>query len=217
LAHLAFWQEIERAAAMPDDFHRVQIGKLSRRWAICAIIRRLHRRAPVMPCVGGALLPARRGAGLFLRCASIHSSATGGRGDAFERQFASVRRRGQFMDGIHLLGEWYGCPAHTPEFTRADTLRALCVAAAHATGLTVVGDSFHQFEPQGVTGTVLLAESHLAIHTWPEFGFVTVDVYVCNLATDNSDKAKQLFRALETALQPKRTKYQAIVRGGKDD
>jgi len=47
------------------------------------------------------------------------------------------------MDGIHLLGEWYGCPAHTPEFTRADALRALCLASVRATGLTVVGDSFH--------------------------------------------------------------------------
>ena len=81
----------------------------------------------------------------------------------------------------------------------------------------MVGDSFYQFEPQGVTGTVLLAESHLAIHTWPEYGFVSVDVYVCNLATDNSDKAKHLFRALEAAMKPKRTKYQVIVRGGKDD
>ena len=121
------------------------------------------------------------------------------------------------MDGIHLLGEWYDCPADTPEFTRAESLRALCLDAARDAGLTVVGDSFHQFEPQGVTGTVLLAESHLAIHTWPEYGFVTVDVYVCNLATDNSDKAKRLFRALESAMKPKRTKYQAIVRGGKDD
>ena len=72
------------------------------------------------------------------------------------------------MDGIHLLGEWYGCPADTPEFTRADALRALCLDAARDAGLTIVGDRFHQFEPQGVTGTVLLAESHLAIHTWPE-------------------------------------------------
>jgi len=121
------------------------------------------------------------------------------------------------MDGIHLLGEWYGCPAHTPEFTRVDALRVLCLDAVRSAGLTVVGDSFHQFEPQGVTGTVLLAESHLAIHTWPEYGFATVDVYVCNLATDNSDKAKRLFRTLEAAMQPKRTKYQAILRGGKDD
>jgi len=120
------------------------------------------------------------------------------------------------MDGIHLLGEWYGCPAHTPEFTRADALRALCLSAVSATGLTVVGDSFHQFEPQGVTGTVLLAESHLAIHTWPEYGFVTVDVYVCNLSTDNTDKAERLFRSLEAVLKPKRTKYQAIHRGSMD-
>ena len=87
------------------------------------------------------------------------------------------------MDGIHLLGEWYDCPAHTPEFTRADALRALCLAAVADAQLTLVGECFHQFEPQGVTGTVLLAESHLAIHTWPENGFVTIDVYVCNLRT----------------------------------
>src|SRR6202008_2556759 len=120
--------------------------------------------------------------------------------------------RGRPMDGIHLLGEWYGCPADTPEFTRAGALRALCVEAAEASGLTVAGQPFHQFEPQGVPGTVLLAESHLAIHTWPEHGFVTVDVYVCNLATDNSEKAKRLFGALETILKPARTKYQAIHR-----
>lgn len=120
------------------------------------------------------------------------------------------------MDGIHLLGEWYECPARTPEFTRAEALRELCLAAAREAGLTIVGDAFHQFHPQGVTGTVLLAESHLAIHTWPECGFVTVDVYVCNLATDNSEKAQRLFRALEAALQPKRTRQQAIRRGTVD-
>jgi S-adenosylmethionine decarboxylase proenzyme len=130
---------------------------------------------------------------------------------------AAHSRLGGDMDGIHLLGEWYECPARTAEFTRAESLRALCLKAVVDAGLTIVGDSFHQFEPQGVTGTVLLAESHLAIHTWPEYGFVTVDVYVCNLATDNSDKAKHLFRALQSAMKPRRTKYQEIVRGGKDD
>ena len=83
------------------------------------------------------------------------------------------------MEGIHLLGEWYGCPADTPEFTQADPLRELCVKAARDAGLTVVGERFFQFEPQGVTGTVLLAESHIAIHTWPEFSFASVDVYTC--------------------------------------
>ena len=67
-----------------------------------------------------------------------------------------------------------------------------------------------------MTGTVLLAESHIAIHTWPEVGFVTVDVYVCNLLTDNTAKAEQVFRALQAVLRPARTQFQAIHRGGKD-
>ena len=120
------------------------------------------------------------------------------------------------MDGIHLLGEWYGCPAETPEFTRAEALRDICLQAVNEAGLTIVGDRFYQFEPHGVTGTVLLAESHLAIHTWPEHGFVTVDVYVCNYQSDNTAKADRLFRALENALKPARTKSHAIRRGGTD-
>ena len=120
------------------------------------------------------------------------------------------------MDGIHLLGEWYGCPADTPEFTRAEALRDVCIRAVKASGLTAVGDRFFQFEPHGVTGTVLLAESHLAIHTWPEAGFVTVDVYVCNYTTDNTAKAERVFEALERALQPAHTRFQAIHRGGRE-
>jgi S-adenosylmethionine decarboxylase proenzyme len=120
------------------------------------------------------------------------------------------------MDGIHLLGEWYDCPAETPEFTSALPLRTLCLEAAKRSGLTVVGDCFHQFAPQGVTGTVLLAESHLAIHTWPERGFVTIDVYVCNLTTDNRTKGEALFRAIEQKLKPQRTRFHAIERGGMD-
>jgi S-adenosylmethionine decarboxylase proenzyme len=120
------------------------------------------------------------------------------------------------MDGIHLLGEWYGCPADTPEMTHAKALKERCLAAVERAGLTIVGDRFHQFEPQGVTGAVILAESHLAIHTWPEKGSVTVDVYVCNYTTDNSQKAERLFRELEASLKPTRTHFQAIHRGGVD-
>lgn len=117
------------------------------------------------------------------------------------------------MDGIHLLGEWYGCPADTPHMVDAEVLRAACLDAVRATGLTSVGDRFHQFEPQGVTGAVILAESHLAIHTWPEMGAVTIDVYVCNFTTDNTDKAEALFRTLEAKFKPRRTHVQSILRG----
>ena len=117
------------------------------------------------------------------------------------------------MDGIHLLGEWYECPAHTPEFTRAESLRALCLASARDAGLTIVGESFHQFEPQGVTGTVLLAESHLAIHTWPERDSATLDVYVCNFTGDNTSKAEAVYKRLLQALKPADILVERVQRG----
>ena len=120
------------------------------------------------------------------------------------------------MDGIHLLGEWYGCPADAPEMTSAEALRKACIDAVNDAGLTIVGDRFHQFEPQGCTGAVILAESHLAIHTWPEHGFVTIDVYVCNVSNDNRAKAFQLYQTLEYALKPQRKKFHSLERGGKD-
>jgi S-adenosylmethionine decarboxylase proenzyme len=125
-------------------------------------------------------------------------------------------RENKTMDGIHLLGEWYGCAADSAEMMHVQPLRTLCLHASEASGMTIVGDSFYQFEPAGVTGTVLLAESHLAIHTWPEHGFVTIDVYVCNYTTDNSAKAERLLRAMQDAMKPQRVKFQAIHRGGRD-
>ena len=118
------------------------------------------------------------------------------------------------MDGIHLLGEFYGCPADTPYMLDAGALRSACLQAVEAAGLTSVGDRFHQFEPHGVTGAVILAESHLTIHTWPELGAVTLDVYVCNFTTDNSAKAQALYDALEEQFAPARSNFQVIARGG---
>jgi S-adenosylmethionine decarboxylase proenzyme len=119
------------------------------------------------------------------------------------------------MDGIHLLGEWFDC-ADVPEFRSMHPLRALCLELTQAVGLSAVGDSFHQFDPQGVTGTVLLAESHLAIHTWPESGFASVDVFVCNYRADNTAKALLLFDRLRNVLRPQHVHEQVIRRGVAD-
>lgn len=79
--------------------------------------------------------------------------------------------------------------------------------------MQVIGHQFYQFEPEGVTGAVLLAESHLAIHTWPESGNVTLDVYVCNHLEDNSQKARQLHALMLDILKPVRAGSQEIERG----
>jgi spermidine synthase len=82
-----------------------------------------------------------------------------------------------------------------------------------------VGELFHAFpglthdQAGGVTGTVLLAESHLALHTWPEQQSVTLDVYVCNFSTDNSNKANQLITTLVELFEPDTANHQSLLRG----
>jgi S-adenosylmethionine decarboxylase len=58
------------------------------------------------------------------------------------------------------------------------------IAAAKVAGATIMESAFHRFEPQGVSGTVILAESHLSIHTWPEKGYAAMDFYTCGDHTD---------------------------------
>ena len=87
--------------------------------------------------------------------------------------------------------------------------------------LTPVGELFHRFvpaaapsaAPSGITGVVLLAESHLAVHTWPELEAATLDVYVCNLGADNSARAEALLAALIAAFAPASVERHAVERG----
>ena len=116
-------------------------------------------------------------------------------------------------NGTHLLAEWYGCDFSVAALGDAQSLRQICLVATRDCGLHAVGDAFHQFHPHGITGTVLLAESHLAIHTWPESGFVTLDVYVCNYLTDNTDKALSLYSALKAQFRPGRENLSHVRRG----
>ena len=92
------------------------------------------------------------------------------------------------------------------------------MAECRDAGLTPLGAYFFQFlhedgEKAGVTGTVVLAESHLAIHTWPETGDVTLDVYVCNFSRDNSDCANRVFQRVIDHLAPQDLVSHRVVRG----
>lgn len=122
------------------------------------------------------------------------------------------------MQGLHLTADLYLCACPPSLLTDAAALADLCRSHTLAAGLTLVGEKWHTFpetrgQAGGVTGMLLLAESHLAIHTWPERDGVTLDVYVCNFTSDNSQKAEQLLCALEQALQPGRAQRQRLLRG----
>jgi S-adenosylmethionine decarboxylase len=126
------------------------------------------------------------------------------------------------MHGLHLTADLTDCPAMRPVMLAPAALREVCLAAVRAAGLQAVGELFHRFEtapgasadtPVGVTGVVLLAESHLAVHTWPEIAAVTLDVYVCNLGADNSAKAHALLESLVATFAPGHIERHALTRG----
>jgi len=109
--------------------------------------------------------------------------------------------------GLHLIGDLYECAADARFMVDAAALRRRCLRLVREAGLTAAGDYFHQFgQPEadagGVTGMVVLMESHMSVHTWPEKGYVTVDVYVCNYSTDNRSKARKLFQGLLETFRP---------------
>lgn len=118
------------------------------------------------------------------------------------------------MTGLQLCADLHGCAA-TPLLTELEALRPVLVGAVQAAGLTPVAECFHAFAPagSGITGVVLLAESHLAVHTWPEQAAVTLDLYVCNHSADNRAKAMQLWALVRAAFAPARVQLQQVQRG----
>ena len=123
------------------------------------------------------------------------------------------------MQGLHLTADLRGCDPQQPLMTDPAALREACTQAVGAAGLGAVAELFHRFTPavegeaSGITGVVLLAESHLAVHTWPELGGVTLDVYVCNYGADNSEKARRLMEILVAAFAAAEALHQALRRG----
>ncbi len=75
-------------------------------------------------------------------------------------------------------------------------LRINLVTAAIQAGATVMGDSFHKFSPQGVSGVVVIAESHITIHTWPEYKYAAVDVFTCGSSVKPEIAAQVLVEKL---------------------
>ncbi len=98
--------------------------------------------------------------------------------------------------GRHILVEFNGC---SPEIlNEVDVIEAAMVEAAKKAGATVIQSTFHHFSPFGVSGVVVIQESHLAIHTWPEYGYAAVDLFTCGETVDpwiSFDHLKVAFQA----------------------
>ena len=117
------------------------------------------------------------------------------------------------MNGLHILAEFHDCAGDRRLLLEADVLATLCRRACIEAGLEVVAAAFHQFPGAGATGALVLAESHLAVHTWPEVDAVTLDLYVCNHSRDNRRAAEAAFATMLQAFQPARAERRDVERG----
>ena len=108
--------------------------------------------------------------------------------------------------GRHVLVDFWTDDASA--LRHVGTWEALLPDACRDAGATVLGSRFHQFAPDGVTGIVLLAESHASVHTWPEAGLATLDVFTCG-----SLDAEAVVQRIREALDPVRERVSVVLRG----
>jgi S-adenosylmethionine decarboxylase len=94
--------------------------------------------------------------------------------------------------GIHILLELKGCDKGL--LNDLTYVRETLVEVAREVSATIIGESFHRFQPQGITGILAIAESHICIHTWPEHGYAAVDVFTCGETVQASKAAELLIQ-----------------------
>ncbi|MBS7639395.1 MAG: adenosylmethionine decarboxylase [Candidatus Bathyarchaeia archaeon] len=99
--------------------------------------------------------------------------------------------------GIHIIADFLGVDPR--KIARVEDLRAILDRVVSKSGLHVVSSIFHQFEPHGVSAAYILSESHLSVHTWPEHGYVALDIFTCG----SDECAIKAFDLLVEELEPK--------------
>jgi len=109
--------------------------------------------------------------------------------------------------GKHIIAEFYGVPADI--ISKEDTVRAIIEEVVDEAELTRVGSVYKQFNPHGVTGIVLIAESHVSIHTWPEYGLINLDIFTCG----DTSKAERAFKLFIEKFKPKSYRHYVLDRG----
>jgi len=99
--------------------------------------------------------------------------------------------------GRHVLAEVYGC--NRSILNDVEKVQRIMVEAALKAGAEIREVAFHKFSPHGVSGVVVISESHLAVHTWPEYGYAAVDVFTCGERVDPWVAATAIVREFQAS------------------
>ena len=116
------------------------------------------------------------------------------------------------IPGLHIMGDFYECRCGAEFLWQIKPVKKKCLSFIQEVGLTAVGEKFHKFKGGGITGVIVLAESHMSVHTWPERGYVSVDVYVCSYTEDNRPHARKLYDRLTKLFLPSTVKFKEVER-----
>ena len=109
--------------------------------------------------------------------------------------------------GKHIILEMWGCCKDTID--NVEVVKEILVKAAESVKATLVDVVCHRFSPYGVTGVAILAESHIAVHTWPEHGYVAADIFICGSAINPRNAASYMTEA----FYAKETSFLELKRG----
>lgn len=109
--------------------------------------------------------------------------------------------------GIHIIADMYGVNPET--LARVERMKEIFEGAVKFAKLSKISSDYYQFRPEGASGIVLIAESHLSFHTWPEYGLVTLDIYTCG----DPKQAELAYEYIKERLNPSRVELIRIDRG----
>ncbi len=98
--------------------------------------------------------------------------------------------------GVHIILELRECNAQL--LNDYEFVRSTLIDAANSVGATIVGESFHRFQPIGITGVLAIAESHISIHTWPEYCYAAADIFTCGTSFSPREAANLLIRRFQS-------------------
>jgi len=112
--------------------------------------------------------------------------------------------------GLHIIGDIF--TKDKKKLKSYNFFRKKISKVIKNNNLKKLGSIYHNFSDSGFTGIVSLAESHVAIHTWPEFDYLTLDVYICNYSKDNSKICRKVFEELSADFKPFKVKKRLIKR-----
>ncbi len=109
--------------------------------------------------------------------------------------------------GIHIIADLYGVDPAL--LARVERMKEIFEGAVKFAKLSKISSDYYQFRPEGASGIVLIAESHLSFHTWPEYGLVTLDIYTCG----EPEQAEKAFQYIKERLNPSRVDLVKLERG----